>query len=628
MFLLVILAIGCRDSHYQKGQIYLREQRWDQAKQEFEAAIAKNSEDYRAYIGLGNVFIAKKDYDPALVYLQKAIEYNSTSIRAYNKIVEVYLIRGQLDFAIQTCDKALEIAPKASTYNLLGTAYFQKRNISKAEEAFKAAINNNPNSLKAQMNLAGLYAQTGKTDLAEQHYRLLLDSHPKNKEAYFKLAQLYASQSQLDKAEEAYRAMQEIDENDLVSRLALGRLYTVQRKYDAAITEYESALEFAPNNINIYIKLVTLYNQVNQFLQAIETGNKLERRLPTDMPDNPSRTQSLRSMQEILYLQQGRAYFGQGDYINAIKYLQRVVDLNTKSAITHYRLGLAHAGIKNYRRAVVEYKQSLKLDSEFIIAHLRLAKAYIALGEYIQAIGECQKFIDLSNPDRVLLSETERAEGYYLSGVAYLVLGKYDESLEQLQQASKLSPDAAEIYVTIGKLYTEQKQFENAIRYYQMVIERDAKVANAHEGLADVYALMGDRDKAIEEYNKTIALSPDSPSTYNNLAWYYTSQEMNLDTALELANKAVSMDSKSPTFRDTLGWVYYKKGMYRQAIPELLTASLGNQNNPLIHYHLGLAYYANDEFNKAQFSLQTALNINANFSEATEAKKRIQQIEN
>jgi len=288
---------------------------------------------------------------------------------------------------------------------------------------------------------------------------------------------------------------------------------------------------------------MVLHNQENQFAQAIERGTQLERQLPTNMPDDPKQAQVLRSFREVLSLNQGRAYFGQKDYINAINYLQQLVDFNPKSAVAHYRLGLAHTGVKNYRQAVTEYKQALELDTALIIA----------LKTPLKTISECQKILDPSNPNRALISQTDKAEAHHLSGIAHLALGNNKKALSQLQLASELNPDSAEIYATMGNFYSQQKQFSEAKRYHQMAIERKEDTASAHQGLADVYTQLGETDKAIAEYNRTIELSPDSPSAYNNLAWYYATQEINLDNALELANKALTMTPQSAIFRDTLG---------------------------------------------------------------------------
>jgi len=613
----------------------------DEAEQEFKRALDKDPSNVQAYIGLGTVHTAKKDYEQALVELQKAIESDPNAVGAYNQIAKVYLIRGQLDLAIQTCEKGTAIAPEsAPAYRILGDTYLQRFNIyrqrqaaseaeealKKAEEAFKKVLQINPNNAETHISLADLYVLMGKTDEAEQQYQKLTTIDPKNKVAYLKLAQLYIGQSQPDKAEALYRSMQEIDPKDVASRLALGRLYTVQKKYPAAIAEYESALEFAPYTPQIQMNLMVLHNQENQFAQAIERGTQLERRLPTNMPDDPKQAQVLRSLREVLSLNQGRAYLGQKDYISAIKYLQQLVDFNPKSAVTHYRLGLAYTGVKNYRQAVTEYKRALELDTALIIAQLRLANAYIALKTPLKTISECQKILDPSNPNRALISQTDKAEAHHLSGIAHLALGNNKKALSQLQLASELNPDSAKIYATMGNFYSQQNQFLEAKRYHQMAIERKEDTASAHQGLAYVYTQLGETDKAIAEYNRTIELSPDSPSAHNNLAWYYATQEINLDTALEMANKALTMTPQSAIFRDTLGVLYYKKKMYPQAIIELRTASLGAKDNPQIYYHLGMAYLADGKPDIARQNLLASLDINPNFPKATEAKKLLEQI--
>ncbi len=418
------------------------------------------------------------------------------------------------------------------------------------------------------------------------------------------------------------RTIQEMRPKDLDVRLALGNLYTTQKKYGQAITAYESALPLAPNPIPIYTTLIALHNQENQFPQAVQACDKLESLLPRETPTDANVAQYVRSTREFLYLHKGRAYLGQGDYLNATEPLQRLIDLTPKSAIGHYRLGLAYAGSKNYIQAITEYKRALQLDPTLTTAQLKLANAYIAQEEYTKAIGECEQIIATQGT-----APSQNAEAYYLAGVSYLGLGNYQKALNQLQEALKRDPDAAESYVAIGNLYRQQKQFDSAMRYYQMAIGRNSNTASAHQGLASVYALTGNTAQAIAEYNQVITLNPNAASPYNDLAWYYATQGTNLDTALEIAKKAVTMEPQSPIFRDTLGWVYYKKGMYREAITELTTATMGTPKNPFIHYHLGMAYYANKEVNNAKQALQASLNISADFPNAAEAKKLIQQIE-
>jgi Tfp pilus assembly protein PilF len=76
---------------------------------------------------------------------------------------------------------------------------------------------------------------------------------------------------------------------------------------------------------------------------------------------------------------------------------------------------------------------------------------------------------------------------------------------------------------------------------------------------------------------------------------------------------------------DTLGWVYYKKNVYSRAIVYLKEAAEKMPNQPVVHYHLGMAYYKNGQMEPAKKELTRALQIDPNFPGAAEAKEVLQK---
>jgi uncharacterized protein HemY len=63
-----------------------------------------------------------------------------------------------------------------------------------------------------------------------------------------------------------------------------------------------------------------------------------------------------------------------------------------------------------------------------------------------------------------------------------------------------------------------------------------------------------------------------------------------------------------------------------QAIGPLLQSTRINPDNPLYHYHLGLAYVKNGERSKARESLKRALSL-GNFAEADAARKALENVQ-
>jgi len=72
--------------------------------------------------------------------------------------------------------------------------------------------------------------------------------------------------------------------------------------------------------------------------------------------------------------------------------------------------------------------------------------------------------------------------------------------------------------------------------------------------------------------------------------------------------------------------VYYHKGSYLNAIAELQDSVELAPDNPVINYHLGLAYHKNKQPDEAKEFLEKALEINPNFKGAEEARNILKEI--
>jgi Tfp pilus assembly protein PilF len=101
----------------------------------------------------------------------------------------------------------------------------------------------------------------------------------------------------------------------------------------------------------------------------------------------------------------------------------------------------------------------------------------------------------------------------------------------------------------------------------------------------------------------------------------YAEGDGSLDRALELAQIAKTAFPDDPAVNDTLGWVYYKKNLAQSAIPFLRASVDSDRQQPLFHYHLGLAYAKNGEKSRARQSLEQALRLAPDFPGAADARR-------
>jgi Flp pilus assembly protein TadD len=129
----------------------------------------------------------------------------------------------------------------------------------------------------------------------------------------------------------------------------------------------------------------------------------------------------------------------------------------------------------------------------------------------------------------------------------------------------------------------------------------------------------GDLADAERRYEAILKRDPRAALAANNLAALYVERGTNLLYAEQLALSAAEQVPTNGNVFDTLGAVYAKRGWHPSAIRYFRHAVALEPGNALFHYHLGHAYAASDDRERARESFQTAVRLNANFSAAREA---------
>ena len=85
-------------------------------------------------------------------------------------------------------------------------------------------------------------------------------------------------------------------------------------------------------------------------------------------------------------------------------------------------------------------------------------------------------------------------------------------------------------------------------------------------------------------------------------------------------------DSKQPLLLDTVGWVAYKTGAYSRAIKILETVVEGAPDKAIYNYHLGMAYYKNNDKSSARTYLSKAVKSESDFTGRNEAEELLKSL--
>lgn len=438
----------------------------------------------------------------AYYYLEKlpeAIEYytKTISISRDDRIILLskislgwsYLKQKDFDNAQQFFDQA-KLLSKEKNMPLddidLGRAslFFEKNDYAQALAAYDELIKNFPNSQRI------VEAHLGKANAL-----YLLKNYPEAIGVYRDIITKFANDRNFtDILEKAY--------------FGLGWAYLKGAHVEEAIQTFEEAASKTTNNItklSALTQMADVYHDAGNLERALETYDKVLK----DFPNSPY-MDYIQYRQGITLLQMNKIEAAtlsfqslQANFPNS-KYL----------ADTKYYLGLANfkredwAAAKDY---LADFSREEQTAKEFQAdAHYLLGVSLSNLQNYPEAIKVFQKVIKNYPDAQQLIGDSELSIAKCLYS-----LGDTKEAIKRLKIVVYKYPNTnteLEALLWLGDYYLAVSEFENAIRYYQQVIDRfpgSEKGSLAHYGLGQVYQKQGLFDSALGHY-KLLEDSGDS----------------------------------------------------------------------------------------------------------------------
>ena len=89
--------------------------------------------------------------------------------------------------------------------------------------------------------------------------------------------------------------------------------------------------------------------------------------------------------------------------------------------------------------------------------------------------------------------------------------GKVEEAKAEFFTALKLEPDSASTLTGLGTLFVHEKDFTNALSYFNSALRKQPYYGDAHYNLANLLAKEGERlvgERAIRSLRKASLLKP------------------------------------------------------------------------------------------------------------------------
>jgi tetratricopeptide (TPR) repeat protein len=172
----------------------------------------------------------------------------------HKKTAEEYFLEGNQDYqkgkfeeAIEAYKKAIEVEPDSyGAYNNMGSAYAELGKFEKAIKVCKKAIKIKPDKDQAYYNMGGAYAELGKFEKALEVCKKAIEVKPDSYEAYNNMGVAYAGLDELKKALEAYKKAIEIMPDDYETYSNMGIAYAGLGEFEKTIEVCKKAIKIKP----------------------------------------------------------------------------------------------------------------------------------------------------------------------------------------------------------------------------------------------------------------------------------------------------------------------------------------------------------------------------------------------
>ena len=192
----------------------------------------------------------------------------------------------------------------------------------------------------------------------------------------------------------------------------------------------------------------------------------------------------------------------------------------------------------------------------------------------------------------------DRAQLHNNQGIVYQQRREFDKALKEFQIAIELSPDYADAFHNLGTLYEQTGDLNRAEQNYLLSIKRDSKFSPPHNGLCSVYIRRGQFEKAIEEAKKALKLDPASEDAAYNMGLAHA-RKKETPEALKAFRLATDINPNSFLSHNEMGKVYLVEGKYEEAIIRFKVALEVNANFSDAWKNLAFAQYQTGDLAKA-----------------------------
>lgn len=201
--------------------------------------------------------------------------------------------------------------------------------------------------------------------------------------------------------------------------------------------------------------------------------------------------------------------------------------------------------------ALSDVNKAMALDTKMPAAYITLSDIYLLQGKPGNALGALRKSIAI---------DVKYAEAYIKLAKLYLIMKDYPKTSENINKALNLEPGNAQAYFLKGFVLEENGDTNKAIESYQKAVALNQQYYEAFMQLGSLYSKQKST-LAAGYFNSALNIQPESKEALYMLGMFYQENDQP-DQALGIYKRMISLDSTDKIAYFNSGYVklvYLKK---------------------------------------------------------------------
>lgn len=408
----------------------------------------------------------------ALAMFEQMKQQDPSDARPYYLVGTALVKAGDLRGAAVELERAVELDPNQAEYALVYGEVLTRTG--KRSEAEAALTLFESDQTLAQLDpteqrlLSDVLYRLGKYEAAERVLSRYEETHPFDEQVWFRLGQIYLETAQLDEALRRFEYIRDKSARKAPGYYGVGYVLFLKNDLPAAEEALRKSLELAPGTPDYVVQLADA-------LLAQERPQDAIRELSAIEPQGETYPKVFHGL--------GRAYRRLGETKKAADYFQRFEKVDRE-------------------------RKRVRARNDRVQIFLSEARGSLEQGRLRQALSHLQAVVKLD--------ENNWAAHNYLARL-YLQNADWSDALRHLTKLDEIDPKSFEPKFLLATYWYRRRDFSRAAGFAEEAKRRRPDVGELRNLLGNIYFSTGQRQKAIEEYQAAVNLSPDRTDFQLNL---------------------------------------------------------------------------------------------------------------